>query len=73
MESIKIKIHSIKIVSFVFCGCETWSVTLIEEHRLRVFENRVPRKIFELKRVEVTGDRRKLHDEGFTVCVFVYF
>jgi hypothetical protein len=47
--------------------------TLIEEHRLRVFENRVPRKIFELKRVEITGDRRKLHDEGFTVCVCVYF
>jgi len=60
-------------VSLVFCGCETWSVTPSEERRLRVFENRVPRKIFERKRDEVTGDRRKLHDESFTVCVFMYF
>jgi len=36
-------------------------------------QNRVPRKIFELKRDEVRGDRRKLHDESFTVCVFMYF
>jgi hypothetical protein len=36
-------------------GCETWSLTLREEHRLRVFENRMLRRIFGLKRVEVTG------------------
>jgi hypothetical protein len=42
-------------------GCETWSVTLREEHRLRVFENRVLRGKFELKRKEVTGQWRKLH------------
>jgi hypothetical protein len=40
-----------------------WSVTLSEERRRRLLDNRVPRKIFELNRDEVTGDRRKLHDE----------
>jgi hypothetical protein len=44
-------------------GCETWSLTLREEHRLRVFENRVLRRIFGLKRDEGTGDWRKLHNE----------
>jgi hypothetical protein len=47
----------------VLYGCETWSLTLREEHRLRVFENRVLRKIFGLKRDEVKGERRKLHNE----------
>jgi hypothetical protein len=44
-------------------GCETWSLTLREEHRLRVFENKVLRRIFGLKRGEVTGEWRKLHNE----------
>jgi hypothetical protein len=44
-------------------GCETWSLTLREEHRLRVFENRVLRRIFGQKRGEVTGEWRKLHNE----------
>jgi uncharacterized membrane protein len=44
-------------------GCETWSLTLREEHRLRVFEKRVLRRIFGPKRDEVTGDWRKLHNE----------
>jgi hypothetical protein len=43
--------------------CETWSLTLREEHRLRVFENRVLRRIFGPKRDEVTGEWRKLHNE----------
>jgi hypothetical protein len=43
--------------------CETWSLTLSEEHRLRVFENRVLRRIFGPKRDEVTGGWRKLHNE----------
>jgi hypothetical protein len=47
----------------VLYGCETWSLTLREEHRLRVFENRVSRRIFGLKRDEVTGGWRKLHNE----------
>jgi hypothetical protein len=44
-------------------GCETWSLTLREEHSLRLFENRVLRKIFEPKRDVVTGEWRKLHNE----------
>jgi hypothetical protein len=43
--------------------CTTWSLTLREEHRLRVFENRVLRRIFGPKRDEVTGGGRKLHNE----------
>jgi hypothetical protein len=42
---------------------EPWSLTLREEHRLRLFENRVLRRIFELNRVEETGGWRKLHNE----------
>jgi hypothetical protein len=44
-------------------GCETWYLTLRKEHRLRVFENRVLRRIFVRKRDEVTGEWRKLHSE----------
>jgi hypothetical protein len=44
-------------------GCETWSVTLREEYRLRVFENRVLRGVFGPKRDEVTGEWRRLHNE----------
>jgi hypothetical protein len=47
----------------VLYGCETWSLTLREEHRLMVFENRVLRRIFGSKRDEVTGGCRKLHNE----------
>jgi hypothetical protein len=47
----------------VLYGYETWSLTLREEHRLRVFENRVLRRIFGPKRDEVTGDWRKLHNK----------
>jgi len=47
----------------VLYGCETWSLTLREGHRLRVFENRMPRRIFGPKRDEVTGEWRKLHKE----------
>jgi hypothetical protein len=47
----------------VLYGCETWSLTLKEERRLRVFENTVLRRIFGPKRDEVTGVWRKLHNE----------
>jgi hypothetical protein len=47
----------------VLYGCETWYLTLREEHRLRVFENRVLKRIFGPKRDEVTGERRELHNE----------
>jgi hypothetical protein len=47
----------------VLYGCETWSLTLREDKRLRVLENRVLRRIFGPKRDEVMGDWRKLHNE----------
>jgi hypothetical protein len=47
----------------VLYGCETWSLTLREEHSLRVFEDRVLRRIFGPRRDEVTGEWRKLHNK----------
>ena len=55
-RNIKIKIHRTIILSVVLYGCETWSLTLMEERRLRVFENRVLRRIFGPGRDEVTGE-----------------
>ena len=49
------------VVSLLY-GCETWSLTIREEHRLRVFENNVLRKIFRAKKDEITGKWRKLHN-----------
>ena len=62
---LKIKIYTTIILPVVLYGCGTWSLTLREEHRLRVFENMVLRRIFGPKRDEVTGDWRKLHNEEF--------
>jgi hypothetical protein len=47
----------------VLCGCETWSLTVREAHSLRVFENRVLRRIFGPRTDKVTGEWRKLHDK----------
>jgi len=58
----KIKIYR-SIILPVLYGCETWSLKLREERRLKVFENRVLRRIFGPKRDEVTGEWRKLHNE----------
>jgi hypothetical protein len=55
-----IYIHTLPVVLY---GCETWSLTLREEHSLRLFENRVLRRIFGPKRDKVMGDWRKLHNE----------
>jgi hypothetical protein len=60
---VKIKIYKTIILPVVLYGCETLSLTLREEHRLRVFENRVLRRIFGPKRDEVTGGWRKLHNQ----------
>ena len=51
------------IVPVVLYGCETWSLTLREERKLRVFENRVLRRIFGPRRDEVTREWRRLHNE----------
>jgi hypothetical protein len=57
---VKVKTYKTIILPVVLYGCETWSVTLREEHRLRVFENRVLRGMFGPKGHEVTGEWRKL-------------
>jgi len=62
-KNLKIKSYRTIILPVVLYGCETWSLTLREERRLRVFENRVWRRIFGPKRDEVTGEWRKLHNE----------
>jgi len=62
-KNFKIKIYRTIILLIVLCGCESWSLTLREERRLRVFENRVLMRIFGPKMAEVTGDWRKLHNE----------
>jgi len=57
-KNLKIKIYRIIILPVVFYGCETWSLTLWEERKLRVFENMVLRRIFGPRRDEVTGEWR---------------
>jgi hypothetical protein len=52
-----------KMLPVVLYGCETWSLTLKEERRLRVFENRVLERVFGSKRDELTGMWRKFHNE----------
>jgi len=55
-KNLKIKVYRIIILPVVLYGCETWSLTSREERRLRVFENRVLRRVFGPKRDEVTGE-----------------
>ena len=62
-KNLKIKIYRTIILPVVSYGCETWSLILREERRLRVFEIRVLRRVFGPKRDEVTGEWRKLHNE----------
>ena len=62
-KNLKIKIYRTIILPVVLYGCETWSLTLREERKLRVFKNMVLRRIFGPRRDEVTGERRRLHNE----------
>jgi hypothetical protein len=62
-KNLKIRIYKTIILPVVLYGCETWSPTLREQHRLKVFENRVLRTIFGPKRDEVTGEWRKLRNK----------
>jgi hypothetical protein len=62
-KKLKIKIYRTIILPVVLYGCEIWSLTLRDERRLRVFENRVLRRVFGPKKYEVTGEWRKLHNE----------
>jgi hypothetical protein len=66
-RNVKVKIYKVIILPVVLYGCETWSHTLREEHRLRLFENRVLRRILRPKRDEVTGECRKLHNEELRI------
>ena len=66
MYLLAIKIYRTIIFPVVLYGCETWSLTFREERRLRVFENRVLWRVFGPKRDEVTGERRKLHNEDIS-------
>ena len=69
------KTYRIIISPLVLYGCETWSLTLREERRLRGFENRVLRGIFGAERDEVTGEWRKLHNDELNdlYCSPTYF
>ena len=69
-KNLNIKIYR-TIISSVLYGCETWSLTLREELRLRVFENRVLRRIFGPKRDEITREWRKLHNEKLNDLYFL--
>ena len=62
-KNIKIKIQRNVILVVVLFGCETWSLALRDQRRLRVFENRVLRRIFGPKRDEIAREQRKLHNE----------
>ena len=58
----KVKAYKTIILPVVLYGCETWSLTIREEYRLSVFENKVLKKIFGAKRDEITGELGKLHN-----------
>ena len=62
-KKLKVNTHKTIILPVVLYGFETWSFTLRKEHRLRVFENKVLRKIFGAKRDEITEEWRKLHND----------
>jgi hypothetical protein len=62
-KNTKIRVYRSIVLPVVLYGCETWSLTLREEQKLRVFENRVLWRIFESKRDETTGKWRRLHNE----------
>jgi hypothetical protein len=64
-KNINIEKYRTVMLPVVLYGCETWSLVLREEHTMRVFENRVLRKILGPGRDEVTGEWRRLHNEEF--------
>jgi hypothetical protein len=66
----KVKMCKTIILPVALCGCETWFLTLRKEPLLRVFENRVLRRLFRPKRDEVTGDWRKLHNDELHSLVY---
>jgi hypothetical protein len=67
-RNLKVKIYRTIILLVVLYGCETWTLTSREEHRLRVFENRELRRIFGPKRDEVMGEWRRCTVGSFIIC-----
>jgi len=70
-KNLKINTYRTIFLPFVLYGCETWCLTLREERRLRVFENRMLRRIFGSKRNEVTREWRKLRNEKLHPILFM--
>jgi hypothetical protein len=70
-NGICIRIYKTIILPEVLCGCEIWSLTLGEEHRLRVFANKVLSKLFGLKRNEVTVGGENCIIRGFMTCALL--
>jgi hypothetical protein len=70
-KNLKIKIYRTITLPLVLYGCETWSLTLRKKRRLKVFENRMLRRVFGTKRDEVTGEWRKLHNEELNDLYFL--
>ena len=68
IQKLKIKIYRTIILPVVMYGCETWSLTLRDERRLRVFENRVLRRVFRPKRDEVTGNGENYITRSLVIC-----
>ena len=67
-KNLKIKICRTRILPVVLHGCENWSLTLREERRLRVFENRVLRRVFGPKREELTGNGENYIMRSLVIC-----
>jgi len=70
-KNLKIKIYRTIILCVVLYECETWSLASREEHKLRVFENRVLRRVFGPKREEVMEELRRVHNGSFMLCTCV--
>jgi len=64
IKEIELKIYITVILPVILYGCESWSTTLADEHKLRVFENKILRKLYGLKRGEMTGEWRRLESGG---------
>jgi hypothetical protein len=69
-RNLKIKIYITIVLPVVLYGCGTWSLTVREERKLRLFENRVLRRVFGPRKDEVTGEWRKLHNEELNDLYF---
>jgi hypothetical protein len=69
-KNVKVRVYKNIVLPVVLYGCETWSLTVREEHKLRMFENRVLRRIFGPKRGGVTGGWRNCIMRNFIICTF---